>query len=208
MSLESLHISRGINWYIQCDVCDYSATTSGDLKSHKLIHTGEIPYKCDICDYSTAQSGDLKAHKLIHSGKKHYKCDTCDYLPNNAWFWGYYAHYESKVPENMALIRLVHHFSRKYCIIMSIYCRCNVFAVIINQGRNSVEQNAVVPDNSDRALLRHQALPVLLQSPDNVNQWISKDQSCDALKRYNVWTFEETLTNIVYIQERNLSNVI
>ena len=33
---------------------------------------------------------------------------------------------------------------------------------VCRQGRNSVEQNAIVPDNSDRALLRQQAL--LLQS--------------------------------------------
>ena len=51
--------------------------------------------------------------------------------------------------------------------------------VILNKGRNSVEQNAIVHDNSARALLRHYAL--LLQSPDVVNQWIVKDLSCDAL---------------------------
>ena len=62
----------------------------------------------------------------------------------------------------------------------SIYRRCNVLHVIRNdKGRNSVEQNAIVPDNSAGALLRHQAS--LLQSPDVVNQRISKDLSCDAL---------------------------
>ena len=77
---------------------------------------------------------------------------------------------------------LVHHFSCKYYIITSIYRRCNAFDVILNdKGRNSVEQNAKVPDNSTRALLRHQTL--LLQSPDVFNQWIAKDQSCDALMK-------------------------
>ena len=62
----------------------------------------------------------------------------------------------------------------------SLYRRCNVFNVILNdKGRNSVEQNAIVHDNSDRALLRPQA--PLLQSANVVNQWISKDISCDAL---------------------------
>ena len=84
-------------------------------------------------------------------------------------------HYESIVPKNQALICLVHHFFRKYCIMTSIYRQCNVFDVILNdKGCNSVEQNAIVPDNS-----AHQA--PLLQSPDVVNQWISKDLLCDAL---------------------------
>ena len=74
----------------------------------------------------------------------------------------------------------MHHFSRKYCIMTSLYHRCHVFDVILNgKGRNSVEENAIVHDNSDLALLRPQA--PLLQSTDVVNQWISKDLSCDAL---------------------------
>ena len=51
----------------------------------------------------------------------------------------------------------------------SLYRRCNVFDVILNdKGRNSDEQNAIVHDNSDRALhvLRPQA--PLLQSPNAV----------------------------------------
>ena len=52
-----------------------------------------------------------------------------------------------------------------------------MFNVILNdKGRNSVEQNAIVPDS---AQLRHQAL--LLHSPNVVNQLISKNLSCDAL---------------------------
>ena len=51
----------------------------------------------------------------------------------------------------------------------SPYSQCNVYDVILNdKGRNSVEQNAIVHDNSDRVLLRLQAL--LLESPDVVNQ--------------------------------------
>ena len=62
----------------------------------------------------------------------------------------------------------------------SIYCRCNVCDVILNdKGSNSIVQNAIVPKNSARALLHHQA--PLLQSTDVVNQKISKDLSCDAL---------------------------
>ena len=99
------------------------------------------------------------------------------YFPKN--------HYESIVPEKQALKGLLHHFSRKYCIMTSLYRRCNVLGVILNdKGRNSVEQNAIVHDNSDRALLRHRG--PLLQSPNVVNQWISKDLSCDALIYYGI----------------------
>ena len=78
----------------------------------------------------------------------------------------------------------MHHFSRKYCIMTSLYRRSNVFDVILSdKGRNSVEQNAIAHDNSDRSLLRPQA--PLLQSPNVVNQWISKDRSCDALIIYD-----------------------
>ena len=62
----------------------------------------------------------------------------------------------------------------------SIQYRCNVFYVILNdKGLNPVEQNA-----RDQALSRHQVL--LLQSPDVVNQWISKALSCDALNTNTV----------------------
>ena len=53
--------------------------------------------------------------------------------------------------------------------MMSRYRRCIVLDVILNdKGRNSVEQNAIVHDNSDRALLHYRA--PLLQSPNVVNQ--------------------------------------
>ena len=80
-------------------------------------------------------------------------------------------HSESIVPEKSGILKkgLVHHFSRNYCIMTSLKRRCNVFDVILyDKGRNSVEQNAIVHDNSDRSLLRPQA--PLLQSPNVVNQ--------------------------------------
>ena len=73
-------------------------------------------------------------------------------------------HYDSIVPEKSGIYRLSTSLSCKYCIMTSTYRRCNVYDVILkDKGRNSVEQNAIVLDNSDRALL--------LQSPNVVNQY-------------------------------------
>ena len=99
--------------------------------------------------------------------------------------------------KNLALKGLVHHFSRKYCIMTSLYRRCNVFDVILNdKGRNSVEQNAIVHDNSDQALLRPHA--PLLQSLNVVNQRISKDISCDALNYFLEHRQESGITDFLF----------
>ena len=78
-------------------------------------------------------------------------------------------HYESIEPEKSGIKRFsaslfpqILHYD---VTLPSMQC----FDVILNdKGRNSVEQNAIVHDNSDRALLRHRA--PLLQSTNVVNQ--------------------------------------
>ena len=47
----------------QCDQCDYSASTTGNLKIHKGIHTG-VKYTCDICNYTSLRPSDIKRHSL------------------------------------------------------------------------------------------------------------------------------------------------
>jgi hypothetical protein len=70
----------------KCDFegCDYAATQSGHLTTHKRTHTGEKPFKCDFegCDSSFAERGALIKHKrAVHTGEKPFKCDFegCDY---------------------------------------------------------------------------------------------------------------------------------
>ena len=44
------------------------------LQKHKIIHTGEIPYKCDICDKLFSDSSHLhvQTHKRINTDEKPY----------------------------------------------------------------------------------------------------------------------------------------
>ena len=56
-------------------------------------------------------------------------------------------YYESIVHEKSGINMFIALLFPKYCIMTSIYRQCNVFGVILNdKGRNSVEQNATVPD--------------------------------------------------------------
>lgn len=62
----------------KCLDCGKFYHSAGSLKSHRLIHTGEMPYVCNVCDKAFRNKGQLKIHSRCHSGEKPYKCEYCE----------------------------------------------------------------------------------------------------------------------------------
>ena len=53
------------------------------MNTHKLIHTGEKPFKCDVCDTAIFQSSHLNRHiKLIHTRAKAFKSNKISTTKN------------------------------------------------------------------------------------------------------------------------------
>ena len=66
--------------------CDYSCTSSSDVKRHSLIHSNDKPFKCDYpeCKKSYTTGGSLRIHKMNHTGEKPFKCLNCNYETTKA----------------------------------------------------------------------------------------------------------------------------
>ncbi|XP_040922586.1 zinc finger protein 250-like [Toxotes jaculatrix] len=62
-----------------CPYCGKLVSTT-TLARHKLIHTGERPFKCTVpeCDKYFRSTSEVKKHVLIkHTTERPYKCDVC-----------------------------------------------------------------------------------------------------------------------------------
>ena len=64
---------------VYCDLCDYAATTSSNLKQHKLTKHDGKRYYCDQCSYGATLPSDLKKHKQSKHDGIRYPCTICAY---------------------------------------------------------------------------------------------------------------------------------
>ena len=63
--------------------CDFEGcgewfTTPGELKSHKLKHSGEKAFVCSICQHLFSCKSNLNKHKEVHSEEKNYMCTEAE----------------------------------------------------------------------------------------------------------------------------------
>ena len=63
-----------------CKDCEQTFTESGSQQKHRRIHTGEKPYSCKYCEQTFSESGNLKKHRWIHTGEKPYSCKDCEQI--------------------------------------------------------------------------------------------------------------------------------
>ncbi|XP_064464552.1 zinc finger protein 263-like [Ornithodoros turicata] len=61
----------------KCDLCPAQFNRNAHLRLHKRTHNGEKPYKCDVCPAKFRRSSDMQRHKRTRTGEKPYKCDVC-----------------------------------------------------------------------------------------------------------------------------------
>lgn len=61
----------------KCNDCEKSYHSAGSLKTHQLIHSGDLPHTCKFCGKGFRTQGQVKVHERSHNGEKPFTCDYC-----------------------------------------------------------------------------------------------------------------------------------
>ena len=75
---EEMSVAQAKKRPYHCSICQKTFQNSTNLKSHEMIHTGEVPYGCNTCMKRFNQKGALKIHERIHTGEMPYECNKCN----------------------------------------------------------------------------------------------------------------------------------
>ena len=76
LNVSSCHLSF-LNYFTQCEKCEYTAERNETLKKHALTKHEGVRYSCDTCTRKTTDKVLLKQHiKSQHEGKW-YPCKEC-----------------------------------------------------------------------------------------------------------------------------------
>lgn len=72
---------------LTCNICGKSFKSEWYLKSHKLIHTGDLPFGCVICSAKFNRKDKLKRHALLHGNNLKYQCPFIENGKCKKWFY-------------------------------------------------------------------------------------------------------------------------
>ena len=62
----------------ECEICEKTFSTNGELKGHTRVHTEEKPYSCDVFQKSYAQRSALPQHDKTAAHIERMKCKNTD----------------------------------------------------------------------------------------------------------------------------------
>ncbi|VVC87814.1 unnamed protein product [Leptidea sinapis] len=64
-------------WSPRCDECGRGFGTSGDLKQHSVVHTGELQYPCGVCGKKCRSRAGRYIHQETHKSEARHTCGVC-----------------------------------------------------------------------------------------------------------------------------------